>query len=318
MSDTIRTLSTAGLTPRRQIQRWSDALTDLCGRFDIDTLQASSLEGRMALTAVSHLKLCQIELSPHRIAHSARRASPGDHPYVKIHFQTAGISHFDQDGKQIELAPGDCLSYDVARPHAMISTASTRHDVVIVPKTLLDDRGVARHCIPTAKLSARTGAGRIAHDFVRAAFDQAAELSPQSAVRLADSMIDVLMLPLFEAGTRGSRGRSDAAYLRARHFIREHLRDPDLCLDRICAELGCSKRYLHMLFSDRGATVSDHIWQTRLSSCRQEIEANAGKKITDIAFSWGFSSSSHFSRMFRKYFGIAPSSIHKARVSQRC
>jgi AraC-like DNA-binding protein len=48
-----------------------------------------------------------------------------------------------------------------------------------------------------------------------------------------------------------------------------------------------------------------------LQNCRQELEAQGGKTITDVAFSWGFSSSSHFSRVFRKYFGIVPSSIHK-------
>jgi AraC family transcriptional activator of tynA and feaB len=101
-------------------------------------------------------------------------------------------------------------------------------------------------------------------------------------------------------------------YVRAQGFIREHLRDPDLSIDRISAALGCTKRYLHMLFSDRGMTVSDYIWQTRLQNCRHELETQAGKTITDVAFSWGFSSSSHFSRVFRKYFGFVPSAIHKA------
>ena len=66
--------------------------------------------------------------------------------------------------------------------------------------------------------------------------------------------------------------------------------------------------------SDRGMTVSDYIWRARLLNCRQELETQGGKikTITDVAFSWGFSSSSHFSRVFRNYFGIAPSSIHKA------
>jgi AraC-like DNA-binding protein len=103
-----------------------------------------------------------------------------------------------------------------------------------------------------------------------------------------------------------------AMYVRAQVFIREHLRDPDLSIDQISAALGCTKRYLHMLFSDRGMTVSDYIWRARLQNCRQELEAHGGKTITDVAFSWGFSSSSHFSRVFRKYFGIVPSSIHKA------
>jgi AraC-like DNA-binding protein len=30
------------------------------------------------------------------------------------------------------------------------------------------------------------------------------------------------------------------------------------------------------------------------------------KTITEIAFSWGFSDSAHFSRSFRKQFGICP------------
>ena len=101
-------------------------------------------------------------------------------------------------------------------------------------------------------------------------------------------------------------------YIRAQAFIREHLRDPELCIDQISAALGCTKRYLHMLFSDRGMTVSDYIWHARLQNCRHELETHAGKTVTDVAFSWGFSSSSHFSRVFRKYFGIVPSSIHKA------
>jgi len=162
------------------------------------------------------------------------------------------------------------------------------------------------------KLSARTGTGRIAYDFVHAAFGEAAKLSPYNAIGVADSLIDLLLLPLREAGTTLDSSGPVAMYVRAQVFIREHLRDPDLSIDQISAALGCTKRYLHMLFSDRGMTVSDYIWQARLQNCRQELEAQGGKTITDVAFSWGFSSSSHFSRVFRKYFGIVPSSIHKA------
>ena len=119
MSETVRSLSTSGLTPRQQIQRWSDALTDLCGRFDIDPLEASSLEGRINYTTVSRLKLCQIEASQHRIGHTDWRIGSTDHPYIKILFQTVGISYFEQDGRRIELAPGDCLAYDVSCPHTI-------------------------------------------------------------------------------------------------------------------------------------------------------------------------------------------------------
>jgi AraC family transcriptional activator of tynA and feaB len=208
--------------------------------------------------------------------------------------------------------PGDCLAYDVSCPHTIISPSLTRHEVVIVPKELLQERGFHSAKMSPCKLSARTGTGRIAYDFVHAAFGEAQKLSPYNAIGVADSLIDLLLLPLREAGTMFDRGGPVAMYVRAQIFIREHLRDPELSIDQISAALGCTKRYLHMLFSDRGMTVSDYIWRARLQNCRQELETQSGKTITDVAFSWGFSSSSHFSRVFRRYFGIVPSSIHKA------
>ena len=312
MSDTIRSLSTSGLAPRQQIQSWSDALTDLCGRFNVDPLQASSLEGRIQYTTVSELKICQIEASQHRIAHTDWRIRSTEHPYIKILFQTVGISCFEQDGRRIEVAPGDCLAYDVSCPHTITSPGLTRHEVVIVPKALLAERGFHSERMSACKLSSRSGTGRIAHEFVHAAFGEATKLSPSSAAGVAGSLIDLLLLPLREADTVFDRVGPEAMYIRAQAFIREHLRDPDLCVDQISAALGCTKRYLHMLFSERGMTVSDHIWRARLWRCRQELETHGGKTITDVAFSWGFSSSSHFSRVFRNYFGVVPSSIHKA------
>src|SRR3954468_252909 len=312
MANSVHSLSTSGLTPRKQIQCWTDALTELCGQFDIDPLAGSSFEARIDYATVSRLKLCHIEASQHRIALPNARQRAGEHPYVKILFQTFGVSHFEQNGRRIDLMPGDCLAYDVSCPHTIISPSLTRHDVVIVPRELLQERGFHLAKLPACKISARTGSGRIAHEFVHAALSEAQKLSPHPAIGVADTLIDLLLLPLREVDAAFDRGGPAVLYVRAQAFIREHLRDPDLSIDQISAALGCTKRYLHMLFSDRGTTVSDYIWQARLRNCRQELESHNGKTITDVAFSWGFSSSSHFSRVFRKYFGMAPSSVNKA------
>jgi len=176
MSDTVRSLSTSGLTPKKQLQTWSDALTDLCGQFDIDPLEASSLEARINYTTVSQLKLCQIEASQHRIAHTVSGTKLSEHPYVKILFQTYGISHFEQSGRRIDIMPGDCLAYDVSCPHTIVSPSLTRHEVVIVPKELLHERGFRTSKMLPCKLSARNGTGRIAYDFVHTAFDEANKL----------------------------------------------------------------------------------------------------------------------------------------------
>jgi AraC-like DNA-binding protein len=311
MPNSVHSLSTYGLTPKKQIQCWTDALTELCGQFDVDPLDAPSLEGNVNYTTVSRLKLCQIEVSQHRITHPVSGARAGEHPFVKILFQTYGVSHFEQNGSHFDLMPGDCLAYDVSCPHTIVSPSLTRHEVVIVPTDLLQERGFHSAKLSACKISARTGTGRIAHDFMHAAYGEAPKLSPHTALGVADTLIDLLLLPLREAGAAFDRGGPVALYERAQAYIHDHLRDPDLSIDRISVALGCTKRYLHMLFSERGLTVSEYIWRARLLNCRQELETKAGRTITDVAFSWGFSSSSHFSRVFRNYFGIAPSTIHK-------
>src|ERR1700743_1726686 len=86
MSDTVRSLSTSGLAPKKQNQWWTYSLTDRCGTFDIDPMDASSFVGRIDYTTVSKLKLCQIEASQHRLAHTASGGKPNAHAFVKILF----------------------------------------------------------------------------------------------------------------------------------------------------------------------------------------------------------------------------------------
>ena len=299
--------STAGVTLQQSVQCWTDTLKEICGRFEVDPLGASSLIGRINYVSISHLKLCDIEVSRHRMEHLASRTRTPDHRCAKILFQTHGVSYFEQDGRRIEVVAGDCLAYDVSRPHTIISPAQTRHEVVIVPGALLEERELSLEKVTAQKLSTRTGSARVARDFVHIALSEAPTLPANAAANVANTLLDVLLNPFLEAASENNRCSPASMRLRVHAFIQAHLRDPELSIDQISSALGCTKRYLHMLFSD-------YIWQARLNSCREELETKAGKTVTEVSFSWGFSSSSHFSRIFRKHFGIAPSSLIRGQV----
>lgn len=74
-----------------------------------------------------------------------------------------------------------------------------------MPKELLLERSFRSQKMSARKLSARTGTGRIAYNFMHAAFEEATRLSADSAVGVADSLLDLLLLPFCEVDTMFAR-----------------------------------------------------------------------------------------------------------------
>jgi AraC-like DNA-binding protein len=96
---------------------------------------------------------------------------------------------------------------------------------------------------------------------------------------------------------------------RIHRVIEANISEPTLGPRKVASAVGISVRHLHRLFSiSGGTTLGDYIRVRRLEQCRRDL-ANPRlreKKITEIAFFWGFSDSAHFSHSFRKQFGVSP------------
>jgi AraC-like DNA-binding protein len=100
----------------------------------------------------------------------------------------------------------------------------------------------------------------------------------------------------------------DIQLLRVRKYIDANLDDPELSPGMIAAANGISVRYLHCLFEPEGTTMVQYVIKKRLVRCRRDLlnPVMAHRTITDIAFSWGFQNSTHFSRRFKDEFGLSP------------
>jgi AraC-like DNA-binding protein len=222
-----------------------------------------------------------------------------------------GESVFEQDGKFLTIYPGDCIAYDLSRPHVISSSSSTKHLVVIIPKNLALLRGFKLNDIATQHFSSREGIGRLTYDMVGSVFRQMTSITPECEEEVAESILRALYLPFLERRHIARPG--EVLKQRAKTYIWRNIRDSDLCIDRIATSLNCTKRYLHMVFANEGTTIAKYIWMVRLERCREELEQsrNGFATITDLAFSWGFNSSSHFSRMFKDRFGVPPSHLQR-------
>jgi AraC-like DNA-binding protein len=79
-----------------------------------------------------------------------------------------------------------------------------------------------------------------------------------------------------------------------------------------------SVRALHALFEDAEESVAGLVRGERLARCIEDLQQPNGGSVTEIAFRWGFSDAAHFSRLFKRAFGVTPSEVrHEARALER-
>jgi AraC-like DNA-binding protein len=237
-----------------------------------------------------------------RTARSAQRKQ-----HIKVAYQIAGTSSFNQNGNCVQLQPGEWTVYDDTQPYVSSNPNQVQLLILTVPMQRIQSRSIDLPRTLGNCFSANRGIAKVAFTSVLNIFDQVENIPQSYAPDLMDIISHQLMLCLIEVQTT-TQTSSSTSLLRekTRAYILQNLRNPGLDISKIATELGCSRRYLYKAFEGEPTTIADYIWEMRLSRSREDLRRGQ-QTITDVAYSWGFSSSAHFSTAFKEHFGLTPS-----------
>lgn len=89
-------------------------------------------------------------------------------------------------------------------------------------------------------------------------------------------------------------------------YIAENLADPSLSPETIAARFRLSRRTLYALFEDSPDSVSGTIRSLRLDRTARDLARPGRSSVLDVALRWGFNDPAHFSRLFKRRFGVSP------------
>jgi AraC family transcriptional activator of tynA and feaB len=137
-------------------------------------------------------------------------------------------------------------------------------------------------------------------------------LDASAAAAAADAALELLRSSV-EPGIPTSRAaKRQAMRTEIRRYVRSHLQDPLLDPSSVANAHAMSVRVLHALFEDSGESIAGLIRRERLARCWDDLERPTGGGVTEISFRWGFKDSAHFSRAFKREFGISPSEVRRS------
>ncbi|WP_436953333.1 helix-turn-helix domain-containing protein [Streptomyces sp. SudanB182_2057] len=216
---------------------------------------------------------------------------------------SGGEVHVHADSEYV-LEPGDLILAGALRPdaHQAQEMAFFR-----VPLYLLDASAKALREGRATRISGSSGLPALVSQFLtsvaRTSSSQHVAVNSRLALNTAD-LVALLVNDVCDDRRRTAPPESELLQ-RIRKYIQDNLANADMSPEVIARAHHISVRYLHKLFQADGTTVGSWIRQRRLDACRMDLRRRR-RTVAAVAQHWGFTSPSHFSRVFRQTYGITP------------
>ncbi|QDF37486.2 helix-turn-helix domain-containing protein [Bradyrhizobium symbiodeficiens] len=293
---------------------WRAAVSRSFVEVDCRLPASSRFDGSFVAFSSDGCGLATLQASCHSASRSRACISRTGDDFSMLFLQRAGVMAVEVAGQEIEIRPGDFFFYDATMPHRLSFGGPFEHIALRLPRKLVNQRWRSLGSRGSFQLTPRESLCRIAAAALEAAAANLRRLSPEDLSIALENIID-----LFSAGASkgraegGARGREPVPFARARAIIQPRLKDETLCPDVIAAAMRISRRSLNKLFERQGIGVMEYVILERLEQAARDLASPSQRDlaISEIAYRWGFTNTSHFCKRFRQHFGRAPNEVRR-------
>jgi len=310
-----QTLSTAEVAIGDRVDWWRDQVRKFFGTdHTIVPLGSDPFSFDVAVESTETLRLVSISGSAHEAISGGHQGSPK----VMVRLQTKGHITLRAEGREAQVSPDTVTLLPLRSASNLTFHDSFQHVSFLVSEEAMAAVFPEWSRMALVPLDATKGLTALFADHMRSLAAHP-EVLTQPGASVDDFTLGLLGAVLNSRfdGVAPPSSRLRAYHLeRAKRYVRSHLCNPSLDVAMIAGGIGVSVRYLHRLFSDEPVPIMRWVQQQRLACCREMLARDPRRSVCEIAHTLGFSDHAHFTRSFRKAFGLSPSDVRNVTVNE--
>lgn len=304
--------STKLVHPRDKFDFWHSVACKNIVDHDSRPANRLSFEAEINTGSFGRFELILFHNSSMRVSHTTRHVSHTRSDHLFVCRQTSGSILLEQDTREILLEAGDVTLLDPLRPYDGRFSESSTTLVLKVPRRELEARiGKIRNM--TARLIKPIRLEDSLTSSLSAKLPSlAGKMNPISEEMVGSHALDLvavsLAMTMDDRQPRVSSGKA-LILLNIQSVIEARLSDPTLDCQTVADAAGVSVRYANDILADHDTSIMRLIQARRLARCRSALgdPNQSHRTVSEIAYGWGFLDMTHFSRRFKKAYGILPS-----------
>ena len=316
--------STKQVAAHERLAFWEDMI---CATYA--SLQSSARDNSEIYGSISALNLGQVQISTvqttiAQVTRPARFIAKDKQAYLLVHLARAGKARVEHRSRNVTLAPGDMTAYITSEPYQLQFQGWSNTQVIKLPLAAVSSLLPGLEDLVARRVPADTAELRVLSALLVTVSNLHADLDAGSHIGIAEALRQSVAAALgtLRHDAQDHPSKLEQFYLsNAKAFINSQLRSPTLTVQDIATHVGICARHLSRLFATHVMPIHRYVQEARLKGCAAELLRRRGTRgaIHVVAYEWGFSSPSHFSRVFRSVLGISPTewlTVQPSRVGE--
>ncbi|EIK94386.1 AraC family transcriptional regulator [Pseudomonas sp. M47T1] len=286
---------------------WNEKLKTVFGLWKPDIPTSADFSAEVSHHTLGNFEVVRCVCDPCGATRHGREIAADDQETLALQLVLSGQERFTIDSNSYALGPGDLLVWNTTRPMSFEVTERLQKISVLMPLSRLRSWLPGSWHSIESKYSRGSTTATMLNSLIQTMEPEFFSGNLNNSEALTEAMIGTLVSSLGVVRGAGECQKQQMLE-RIKRFIDENLSIPELSPGYIAAAHRISLRHLHSLFEAAGQTALQYVIHQRLLRCQRELSnpSMAQRTITDIALSWGFQHSTHFSRRFKTEFGITP------------